>query len=256
MDRKIGAQYYTLRDYAKTIEDFDDTCRKVSEMGYKIVQISGTPLGAAEMKEVLDKYDLKVVVTHRNFNDFKNNLDEIIEYNKTLGCYLCGVGAMPGEARESVEGLDQFIKDANEISAKLKKEGLYFGYHNHHFEFAKLDGKLIMDRLINETNPDEFMFIVDTYWLQFGGVNPVDFIKKLGKRAMMVHFKDYHINPEKNFTVEMCEVGEGNLNWDEIICACDEAGAQYALVEQDICNRNPFESLKMSYDFLKSKGFY
>ena len=169
MDRKIGAQYYTLRDYAKTIEDFDDTCRKVSEMGYKIVQISGTPLGAAEMKEVLDKYDLKVVVTHRNFNDFKNNLDEIIEYNKTLGCYLCGVGAMPGEARESVEGLDQFIKDANEISAKLKKEGLYFGYHNHHFEFAKLDGKLIMDRLINETNPDEFMFIVDTYWLQFGG---------------------------------------------------------------------------------------
>ena len=256
MDRKIGAQYYTLRDYAKTIEDFDDTCRKVSEMGYKIVQISGTPLGAAEMKEVLDKYDLKVVVTHRNFNDFKNNLDEIIEYNKTLGCYLCGVGAMPGEARESVEGLDQFIKDANEISAKLKKEGLYFGYHNHHFEFAKLDGKLIMDRLINETNPDEFMFIVDTYWLQFGGVNPVDFIKKLGKRAMMVHFKDYHINTEKNFTVEMCEVGEGNLNWDEIICACDEAGAQYALVEQDICNRNPFESLKMSYDFLKSKGFY
>ena len=256
MDRKIGAQYYTLRDYAKTIEDFDDTCRKVSEMGYKIVQISGTPLGAAEMKEVLDKYDLKVVVTHRNFNDFKNNLDEIIEYNKTLGCYLCGVGAMPGEARESVEGLDQFIKDANEISAKLKKEGLYFGYHNHHFEFAKLDGKLIMDRLINETNPDEFMFIVDTYWLQFGGVNPVDFIKKLGKRAMMVHFKDYHINPEKNFTVEMCEVGEGNLNWDKIICACDEAGAQYALVEQDICNRNPFESLKMSYDFLKSKGFY
>lgn len=256
MDRKIGAQYYTLRDYAKTIEDFDDTCRKVSEMGYKIVQISGTPLGAAEMKEVLDKYDLKVVVTHRNFNDFKNNLDEIIEYNKTLGCYLCGVGAMPGEARESVEGLDQFIKDANEISAKLKKEGLYFGYHNHHFEFAKLDGKLIMDRLINETNPDEFMFILDTYWLQFGGVNPVDFIKKLGKRAMMVHFKDYHINPEKNFTVEMCEVGEGNLNWDEIICACDEAGAQYALVEQDICNRNPFESLKMSYDFLKSKGFY
>ena len=230
MDRKIGAQYYTLRDYAKTIEDFDDTCRKVSEMGYKIVQISGTPLGAAEMKEVLDKYDLKVVVTHRNFNDFKNNLDEIIEYNKTLGCYLCGVGAMPGEARESVEGLDQVIKDANEISAKLKKEGLYFGYHNHHFEFAKLDGKLIMDRLINETNPDEFMFIVDTYWLQFGGVNPVDFIKKLGKRAMMVHFKDYHINPEKNFTVEMCEVGEGNLNWDEIICACDEAGAQYFFV--------------------------
>ena len=256
MNRQIGAQYYTLRDFAKTIEDFDETCRKVKEMGYKIVQISGTPLGAAEMKEVLDKYDLKVVVTHRSFDDFKNNLDEIIKYNKTLGCSLCGVGAMPDAARESAEGLDCFIKEANEIASKLRKEGLYFGYHNHHFEFAKLGGKQIMERLIKETNPDEFMFIVDTYWVQFGGLNPAAFIKKLGKRAMMVHFKDYHINVEKGFTVEMCEVGEGNLNWDEIIVACEEAGSEYALVEQDICNRDPFESLKMSYDYLKEKGFY
>jgi sugar phosphate isomerase/epimerase len=112
-----------------------------------------------------------------------------------------------------------------------------------------------MDRLINETNPEEFMFIVDTYWLQFGGVDPAEFIRSLGKRAMMVHFKDYSINPNKNFIVEMCEVGEGNLNWDEIIKACDEAGSLYALVEQDICNRDPFESMKMSYDYLNTKGF-
>lgn len=255
MDRQIGAQYFTLRDYAKTIEDFDETCRKVKEIGYKIVQISGTPLGAAEMREVLDKYGLKAVVTHRNFDDFKNNLDEIIDYNKTLGCELCGVGAMPAAARESEEGLTQFIKDANEVAAKLRKEGLYFGYHNHQFEFAKLGGKLVMERLLNETNPDEFKFIVDTYWLQVGGVNPADYIRKMGKRAMMVHFKDYHINVEKGFTVEMCEVGEGNLNWDEIIEACDEVGTQWALVEQDICNRDPFESMKMSYDYLTTKGF-
>jgi sugar phosphate isomerase/epimerase len=255
MDKRIGAQYYTLREFAKTIEDFDETCRKVSEMGYKIVQISGTPLPAAPMREVLDKYNLKAVVTHRGFNDFKNNLDEIIEYNKTLGCLVCGVGSMPQEVRDNKEGLDQFIADANEIAAKLRKEGLYFGYHNHQFEFAKIDGQVTMDRLINETNPDEFMFIVDTYWLQFGGVDPAEFIRTLGKRAMMVHFKDYSINPSKNFVVEMCEVGEGNLNWDEIIEACEEAGSLYALVEQDICNRDPFESMKMSYDFLKTKGF-
>lgn len=256
MDRRIGAQYFTLRDFAKTITDFDETCRKVKEIGYKIVQISGTPLGAAEMKAVLDKYDLKVVVTHRSFDDFKNNLDEVIEYNRTLGCQVCGVGAMPVEARKSTEGLDQFIKDANEIAAKLRKEGLYFGYHNHHFEFAKLDGKLIMDRLITETNPEHFMFIADTYWLQFGGVNPADFIRNLGKRAMIIHFKDLCINPEKDFCVEMAEVGEGNLDWDDIIRACDDAGAQWALVEQDHCSRDPFESMKMSYDFLKNKGFY
>lgn len=253
MDRQIGAQYYTLRNFAKTIEDFDETCRKVKEIGYKLVQISGTPLGAAEMKEVLDKYGLKVVTTHRNFDDFLNNLDEVIEYNKTLGCELCGVGSMPQRYRGSAEGVSQFIKEMNQVAAKIKEAGLYFGYHNHAFEFVKFDGKFIMDRLIEESDPDAVKFIVDTYWLQFGGMNPVKFIKKLGERAMAIHFKDLKMNLESK--AEIAEVGEGNLDWDEIIAACDEAGAKWALVEQDICQRDPFESIKMSYDYLTTKGF-
>lgn len=256
MDRKIGAQYYTLRDFAKTIEDFDETCRKVKEIGYKLVQISGTPLGATEMREVLDKYDLKVVTTHRGFQDFVKNLDEIIAYNKTLGCELCGVGAMPEEYRHSSAGIEKFIQETNAAAKELKKEGLLFGYHNHAFEFAKLDRKRIMDRLIEETDPETVKFIVDTYWLQVGGVNPPEFIRNLGERAMAIHFKDLIINPEKGFIQEMAEIGEGNLDWDDIIQACDEAGAKWALVEQDICNRDPFESMKMSYDYLTKKGFF
>lgn len=256
MDRRIGAQYYTLRASIKTIEDFDKTCRKVKEIGYKIVQISGTPLSAAEMKAVLDKYDLKVVVTHLDFNDFLNNLDEVIEYNRTLGCELCGVGSMPMSYRNSVEGLNQFIKELNEVAAKVRENGMYMGYHNHAFEFAKLDERRTMDRLIAETDPELVKFIVDVYWLQIGGVNPAEFIRKLGERAMAIHFKDLCINPNKNFDVDMAEIGEGNLDWDNIISACDDAGAKWALVEQDICNRDPFESMKMSYDYLQTKGFY
>lgn len=253
MDRRIGAQYYTLREYAGTIEDFEETCRKVSEIGYKLVQISGTPLGAAEMKEVLDRYGLEVVTTHRSFDDFQKNLDEIMDYNRTLGCELCGVGSMPGWARESAENLSRFIREANDMAARLRKEGLYFGYHNHALEFARIDGRLIMDRLIEETDPDAFRFIVDTYWLQVGGMNPVSFIRNLGDRAMAIHFKDLKANADNS--TEMAEIGEGNLNWDEIIKACDEAGARWALVEQDVCRRDPFESMKMSYDYLAGKGF-
>lgn len=255
MDRKIGAQYYTLRDFTKTIEDFDETCRKVKEIGYKIVQISGTPLGAAEMREVLDKYDLSVVTTHRGFGDFLKNLDEIIDYNKTLGCELCGVGSMP-EEYYSAEGIGKFIEETNTVAKELKSAGMLFGYHNHSFEFAKFDGKCLMDRLIEETDPENVKFIVDTYWLQVGGVNPPDFIRSLGERAMAIHFKDLAINPEKKYIPEIAEVGEGNLNWDAIIKACDDAGAKWALVEQDICHRDPFESMKMSYDYLTKKGFF
>ena len=80
LDRRIGAQYYTLREQIKTIEEFDETCRQVKEIGYQIVQISGCPLGAAEMKEVLDKYELKCVLTHRAFEDFLNDVDDIIKF--------------------------------------------------------------------------------------------------------------------------------------------------------------------------------
>ncbi|MBP3567540.1 MAG: hypothetical protein J6K04_00095, partial [Lachnospiraceae bacterium] len=85
MDKRIGAQYFTLREFIQTVEDFEETCRKVSEMGYKIVQISGTPLKAADMKPILDKYGLEVMLTHRSWKDFRENLEDVIEYNKTLG---------------------------------------------------------------------------------------------------------------------------------------------------------------------------
>ncbi len=255
MDRRIGAQYYTLRESIRTIEDFETTCRKVSEIGYKLVQISGTPLKAADMKPILDKYGLEVVVTHRGFDDFKNNLADIIDYNKTLGCELCGVGYMPIPAGSTAADITENIRIINEAAKKLRAEGLYFGYHNHAFEFRKVEGQYPMDRLINETDPETVNFIVDVYWLQVGGQNPADFIKKLGKRAMAIHFKDYAV-AEDSSRSEMAEIGEGTLDWDGIIAACDESGARWALVEQDTCKRDPFESMKMSYDFLTTKGFY
>lgn len=253
MDRQIGAQYYTLREYIQTVEDFDETCKKVKDIGYKIIQVSGTPLPAADMRPIIDKYGLKVVTTHRGFDDFVERLDDIIDYNKTLGCELCGLGCMPVSARTDRDELNKFIQQVNTVSKELRKEGLFFGYHNHAFEFIKINGKTTMELLISETDQDGVRFIVDTYWVQAGGKNPVDFIKGLGERAMAIHFKDMKVNTDNSH--EYAEIGEGNLDWDAIIRACDEAGAKWALVEQDVCKRNPFESLKMSYDFLKTKGF-
>ncbi|MBP5661670.1 MAG: sugar phosphate isomerase/epimerase [Clostridia bacterium] len=254
MDRRIGAQYYTLRDYLKTIEDFDESCKKVKEIGYQIIQISGTPLPARDMKEVIDKYGLEVVTTHREFDDFANNLDFVIEYNKTLGSKLCGLGGMPKAARADKESMEQFIQQVNRATEEIKKEGLFFGYHNHAFEFAKHDGKTMMEHIIEETDPENFKFIVDTYWVQVGGKNPAEFIRKLGPRAMAVHFKDMKATIQN--ASAMAEIGYGNFDWDNIISACDEAGTKWAIVEQDFCDGDPFDCLKTSYEFLKTKGFH
>lgn len=254
MDRRIGAQYFTLRDFCKTVDDFKRTCDKVSSIGYKIIQVSGTPLEAEEMRPIIDEYGLQVVVTHKSYDDFVNRPDYIAEYNKTLGCEICGIGSMPDEYRTCSNKVSEFIAGMNTAAERLREEGLYLGYHNHAFEFSRMDGGFMMDRLIKETNPETVKFIVDTYWLQLGGQTPAEYIKKLSERAVAIHFKD--VKPNFDYTVEMAEIGQGSLDWDTIIAACEEAGAKWVLVEQDTCKRDPFESLKMSYEFLKAKGFY
>lgn len=254
MDKKIGAQLFTIRNQMQTIEDFDASLKKISHMGYKTVQVSGTPLKAKEMREVLDKYGVKVVTTHRNFDDFKNNLDEVIEYNKILGSDLCGLGMMPVEYGESVESLKSFLKETDKICETLKKENMYFGYHNHSFELAKLDGRTILDYLISETDPSVFNFIIDTYWIQMGGKNPAKVIRELKSRAMAIHFKDAKIEQSDWLVPKIADVGEGNLDWDDIISACNEAGSKWALVEHDSA-KDPFKSLENSYNYLITKGF-
>ena len=90
------------------------------------------------------------------------------------------------------------------------------------------------------------------YWLAVAGINPAKFIRKYADSIACVHFKDLKIADNKP---HFAEIGQGNLEWDEIISACEEAGIEYALVEQDSCDGDPFDSLKISYDFLKEKGF-
>ena len=257
MDKRIGAQYYTIREHTKTIEDFDASCKKIAEIGYKLVQISGTSLAAKDMRPILDKYGLQCVTTHKGFTDFLNDIEGVIEYNKILGCDLCGVGMMPESYFNEGDQVSKFIEECNAICARLKEEGMYFGYHNHSYEFINFNGKSIYDRLIEETDPEVFNFIVDTYWVQLTGKNPVEMIRKLGKRAMAVHFKDIGVEPKAWISPCMKHIGGGNLDWDAIIEACNDAGSRWAIVEQDLnhIDGDPFKALTLSYNYLTTKGF-
>ena len=250
MDKRIGAQLFTLRASCKTAEDLDASFAKLQKIGYKTIQVSGIgPIPATVVKETADKYGLQIVCTHRSIDDFRDNLDGIIADQKAMDCKIAGLGSMPPAYKED---LKTFFEIVNTAAKKLKEEGLQFAYHNHAFEFEKYDGRYLMDMLIEDTNPDEFKFIVDTYWLAIAGQNPAEFIKKLGDRVAAVHFKDLAMDHN---TAIMAEVMEGNLDWDSIFEACEQCGAEYALVEQDVCRRDPFESMEISYNNLVKKGF-
>ncbi len=251
MKKVVGAQYYTLRDYTQTIEDFDETCKKVSQMGYKTVQISGTSLPAREMKPILEKYNLPVIATHRAMDAFENNIEDVVEYNKILGSPVAGLGAMDIKYAQTIEGIKDFCNKVNEYNEIFKKEGLIFGYHNHAFEFSKLEGKLVYDYIIENT---DCAFICDTYWYQVGGKDPALIIEELGNRARVIHLKDYKIKVNDWQRPYIAEIGKGNLDWDKILSVCEKIGADL-VVEQDICDGDPFDSLKMSINYLKTKGY-
>ena len=252
MDKRIGAQYYTIRDFCKTVEDFEASCEKVSRIGYKTVQLSAIgDFPPEDIKRILDKYGLKAVCTHRPAKDYEENLEETIRFHKEIGCSIAGLGAMPGFSGDE-ETVANFLAKYNPIAEELHKNGLTFAYHNHQFEFEKRGGKYVFDIIAENTDPENFKFILDVYWLSYAGINPAKFIRRYKDRIACVHFKDMGIIDRD---IVMYEVGQGNIDWDDVFAACEEANVGYALVEQDICRRDPFESLKMSYDFLTEKGF-
>lgn len=250
---KIGAQYYTIRDYCQTIADFDESCKKVAEIGYKSVQLSGIGnFTADEIKPILDKYGLKVVCTHRAPQNYLEHLEEEIKFHKALDCKICGLGSMPGFCG-SVETVEKFVNDFKPVVRRLQEEDLIFAYHNHAFEFEKIDGKFVFDIICEKMAADNFKSILDVYWLSYAGINPSKFIKEHKDNIGCVHFKDLKIVEN---THKYGEIGEGNLDWDDIIESCEAVGVTDALVEQDSdwLGDNPFESLKISYDFLQKKG--
>jgi sugar phosphate isomerase/epimerase len=117
---------------------------------------------------------------------FVEDLDGLIKEHHTLDCGIVGLGGLPVEFR-SAEGYVAFAKKFSVIADELGKNGLKFSYHNHHFEFQKFDGKLGMDILVEQTNPETFLFTLDTYWVQAGGADPSVWIRKLKDKVDAIH---------------------------------------------------------------------
>lgn len=243
---KLGAQLYTLRDFIKNYEDCEKTFEYLNGIGINVIQISGIgPIPAEKVAYLAEKYGMDVCVTHSSFDRMRNDLDALIKEHKMLGCDTIGLGCMPEEFRKNAQSLGEFIKITSEIGKRLHENGMQFAYHNHAFEFEKLDnGRRIYDMLIEDTKPEEFGFIADTYWYQYGGVNPCDYIRKTAGRMKVCHFKDYKISDGKP---TFAEIGTGNLNLDDIYNACKASGVRYIVIEQDVCEIDPRDSMAISY---------
>lgn len=247
---QLAAQMYTLREYCKDTQGLIDSLTRVRRMGYEAVQLSGHgPVDNRLVKEKLDELGLTVAATHTNFERMQEHLDEVIAENQLFGCAYPGVGSMPAKySQAGAQGVKQFAREATQIAQRMAEAGLQLIYHNHNFEFARCGQDTLMDILLAESG-EALHFELDTYWVQAGGADPIAWIRKVAPRMKVVHFKDMVYSPEQKAPI-MAEIGEGNLNWPGIIQACADTGVRWHIVEQDVCQRCPFESLKISLDNL------
>ncbi len=247
----IAAQLYTVRDFTQTPADIIQTMKKVAAAGYEAVQLSALgPMEPAELREVCDGEGLTICSTHTDYERMRDEPEAVIEEHKILDCQYPAIGGLPAEYRNA-QGFAKFAKEASQVAARLAEGGLTFGYHNHNFELEKFGDRTGLQILLEDSDPRYFTFEIDTYWVQAGGGSPVAWINKLKDRLPLLHLKDMTMRGREQI---MAEVGEGNLDWPGILEAAKNVGVVWYIVEQDTCERDPFESLNISLDNLKAMG--
>jgi sugar phosphate isomerase/epimerase len=280
---KVGVQASTIKNSFGEIGPLE-TLRKVSGLGYNVIEISQVPMtpeNVGQMRRAQDELGIQIAALSALlttqpgavFESLTDDFAKIVGDCRTLDTSILRIGMLPFDAMGSLELVLDFARTSNEMARRLKDEGVDLYYHNHHIEFAKFDGRYMLD-IIAETAPAVGLEL-DVHWIHRGGLDPVGVLAKYAGRVRLVHLKDYRIAQlpasaleflasgdfgafMSAFTgvVQFAEVGEGNLDWTAIIDQALASGAEYLLVEQDdTYGRDPFESLAISRDHLRNLGY-
>jgi len=238
----VALQLYTLRDLMQ--QDFTGVLEKVAEIGYDAVEFAGYGgLGAAEVMKRLEELGLRCAGTHEGFERLSDALDQTLEFNAAIGNRYIICPAMPGQWRGSgTDGFRAFGEQLNRIGEKVKAAGMQLCYHNHDFEFVKEGDQLLIDALFGVCDPDLVKAEVDVYWVQRGGQDPAQFIRRLGDRVALLHMKDMAGDAQKSFA----PVGTGVMDMASIVAAGREIGVEWYVVEQDQTQRPPLDAVEIS----------
>ena len=255
---QLGAQLYTVRAFTKTLEGFAETLKKVADIGYRTVQVSGTCAFEAEwLAQQLAANGLACVITHTPPQSIAQETESVIREHAAFGCRYIGIGMAPG-GMERVDWYSAFVRDFKPVAQRIAASGARLMYHNHNIEFARTGHgrEIVLERMLADFTPEELGITLDTYWVQAGGGDPSWWLRRLRGRVPCIHLKDMAFAPGNGLNgARMAPIYEGNMNFDAILEAAEDAGTEYLLVEQDDCyDEDPFACLAKSYKNLKAVG--
>ncbi len=261
----IGLQLYTVRD--AMAEDVPGTLKKVSDAGYKYVELADYADGKfynyspVEFKKMVNDLGMEILSSHTQVEGVGVTMDnarKMAEDHATLGAKYCLQPWIVEEMRTSITTYQKMAANWNQIGSIMKEFGMQFGYHNHNFEFATVEGKIpYYDVMLAELDKDLVVMEIDLFWVTKAGQNIVELFNKYPGRFPLFHMKDMYTKQEPFYDVikdDIAPVGEGVINFNEILAAKDVAGMKYMIVEQDQSRDNTiFEDINKSITNLTTK---
>lgn len=248
----IYIQLYSVRTDIKN--DFNGTVAGLGKMGYKGIEAASYSDGKfydltpEQFKDKIEQSGMKVLSSHvgkrlnddiasTDWNEIWQWWDVAIRAHKMAGMKYIVMPSMPKV--KTLAELKNYCDYYNQIGEKCNAAGLRFGYHNHSFEFVEIEGEMMYDYMLKNTDPSKVFFQMDVYWVVRGGQSPVEYFKNYPNRFEILHLKDHK------------ELGQsGMVGFDAIFRNAKEAGVKELVVEVEKYNYTPLESIKMSLDYL------
>ncbi|SFB06054.1 Sugar phosphate isomerase/epimerase [Cohnella sp. OV330] len=242
----VALQPFTIRE--ELDRDYLGAFERVARIGYAAVEIGPPPAGIeiADMKARFDRIGLQVISAHAGIEQLTDGLDSLADFLKLFGAKYAVLSHRFDTREEVLESAALF----NRIGEACRARGLQFLYHNHDWEFVRFGEETALDLLLRETDPELVKMELDVYWAKIGGVEPAAYLRGLRGRCPLLHVKDMEPGDEQFFA----EVGEGILDFGDILKAAEEAGTEWLVVEQDHCRRPVFDCIETSYRNLQRMG--
>ncbi|MCD4746966.1 MAG: sugar phosphate isomerase/epimerase [Bacteroidales bacterium] len=246
----IGIQLYTLRNQVK--DDFTGTLQKIAAIGYNAIEAAGYANGKfygyppKEYKKFIEDIGLIPQSSHTAVSI--ENIDKVIEDTLEAGMSYLVLPYLSEDKRRTIGEYKKTAEEFNKIGERCKNSGLQFAYHNHAFEFEKMDGIIPYDILLEQTDQEFVTMQLDLYWMVFGGYEPIDYFGKYPGRFGLWHVKDMDNTEEREST----EIGKGVIDFKKIFAAKKKAGMKYFYLEQESFKIPPFESIAISYNYLNN----
>jgi sugar phosphate isomerase/epimerase len=250
----FGIEAYTFRRSLPT--STAKTLDTIKMMGFTEIEGMAGNISPQEYKKLCNARGINIPAIGADYKELVEHPDSIVYRAKILGSHYVMCAWIPhNDGLLSFDDAKKAVADFNKIGKFLKDHGITFCYHAHGYEFQPYQNGTLLDYIIRNTNPAWVSFEMDIFWIQFGGGNPTELLKKYGNRWKLMHLKDLKKGTRKDLTGQTSDdndvgLGTGEIDIPAILKQAKKIGIKHYFIEDE--SSNIIKQLPQSISYLKS----